>query len=140
MQVTSDGMTVIRDTTTPLIPYEEPFLAKYTHEIRERRENQHGALLRELLSLAVRAQQYYRRPASLGGGNGSFDGLESTLALGSKSHDDVGTFDVLKSGGPMLILQGTGREALFQGTPLVIRLEVTPDSTTVIRDSMRPCR
>jgi hypothetical protein len=93
------------------------------------------AVTNDLVNLASRAQQYYRRPTALGGGEGKFDGLTFKMLTsmpGGKNPN--GTF-ALASGntgqGPV-ILTATGTEIGFDGTSKVkLQMQVWPDSAKI---------
>jgi len=91
------------------------------------------AVTNDLVNLASRAQQYYRRPTALGGGEGKFDGL--TLAmLTSKPTNSNGVY-ALASGntgqGPVVIT-GTGKETGFDGsTKVFVTMSVYADSSKI---------
>jgi Tfp pilus assembly protein PilE len=75
------------------------------------------AVSNDLVNLAARAQQYYRRPAALGGGGNSFVGLTAdaaglakltNMALGQNAN---GTYTVSSAGtANQVIIQGVGTE------------------------------
>ena len=76
------------------------------------------AVTNDLVNLGARAQQYYRRPTSLGGGSNKFDGI--TLAdLTSKAVNANGTYTlgaiVLGAGGSVTV-NGVGVEIGDNGT------------------------
>ncbi len=77
------------------------------------------AVSNDLVNLAARAQQFYRRPAALGGGGNSFVGLTAdatglakltNMALGKNAN---GTYTVSSAGtANQVILRGIGTETL----------------------------
>ncbi len=88
------------------------------------------AVLNDMLNLASRAQQYYRRPASLGGGQGSFNGLTTIKQLTSKPTNANGSY-ALVTGSPIRLV-GTGTELGNDGVgPVSVTMYVYPDSTVV---------
>ncbi len=82
------------------------------------------ALINDMVQLAARAQQYYRRPTSLGGGNFSFTGLVYTIR--EKSNPN-GTY-VATPAGQIFTITATGSEVGANGSPVTITMAVTPDS------------
>ncbi|MBI4535298.1 MAG: hypothetical protein HY708_03405 [Ignavibacteriae bacterium] len=91
------------------------------------------AVTNDLVNLAARAQQYYRRPQALGGGSNNFTGL--TLAkLTSKPSNANGAYAVVGSptGNGPVVITGTGVEKGADGTPLIMTMNVFPDSTYVV--------
>jgi hypothetical protein len=94
------------------------------------------AVTNDLVNLASRAQQYYRRPTALGGGQGSFTGLTADVAglarLTSKATNANGTYSVLTAGdGTSVELQGVGTENGTDGSQILVKMLVFADSTAV---------
>ena len=98
------------------------------------------AVTNDLVNLAARAQQYYRRPTALGGGQGTFAGL-SADATGLKKLTSMpngtnanGVYTITGGGagqGPV-ILQGLGVETGNDGTsPVKVVMNVWADSAKV---------
>jgi hypothetical protein len=91
------------------------------------------AVTNDLVHLASRAQQYYRRPVQMDGGGGAFDGL--TLAkLTWKPNNSNGTYALTSgaSGQGPVILTGTGKELGFDGANRVtVQMTVWPDSAMI---------
>jgi len=97
------------------------------------------AVTNDLVNLAARAQQYYRRPTALGGGQGTFDGLSSD-ATGLKKLTSMpngtnanGVYTITGGGagqGP-LVLKGIGVESGSNGSPVQVVMQVWPDSAKV---------
>jgi Tfp pilus assembly protein PilE len=82
------------------------------------------ALINDMVQLAARAQQYYRRPTSLGGGNFSFNNLVYTAR---ELKNPNGTYSANPSGQSFTIT-ATGSEYGANGQNVVITMTVTPDS------------
>ncbi|MBI5471679.1 MAG: hypothetical protein HY961_04990 [Ignavibacteriae bacterium] len=94
------------------------------------------AVTNDLVNLASRAQQFYRRPTALGGGGNSFSGISADAAglakLTSKSTNANGTYSVYTAGsGTTVVLQGTGTEKGTNGSAISVRISVFADSTFV---------
>jgi Tfp pilus assembly protein PilE len=90
------------------------------------------AVSNDLVNLAARAQQFYRRPAALGGGGNSFVGLSADQAglqkltnmPGGKNAN--GTYSILSAGtANQVIIQGVGTENV--GTDYVTMCIVSRD-------------
>jgi Tfp pilus assembly protein PilE len=85
------------------------------------------AVSNDLVNLAARAQQYYRRPAALGGGGNSFVGLTAdaaglakltNMALGQNAN---GTYSVSSAGtANQVIIQAVGTEMGSAGNPVTM--------------------
>jgi hypothetical protein len=94
-----------------------------------------AAVTHDLYLLATRAQQVYRRPSALGGGEGSFEPLTPDVGftlLRSKSTNANGTYQICEPGNPShVVLRGTGSENGANGRPIVVQMTVFPDTTTV---------
>ena len=92
------------------------------------------AVTNDLVNLAARAQQYYRRPTALGGGQGSF--ATCTLAqLTTKPSNANGSYVLSAPSATSVTLTGTGVENGNDGsTPVVVTMVVYADSmnTTVL--------
>lgn len=94
------------------------------------------AVTNDLVNLASRAQQFYRRPQALGGGGNSFVGLTANAAglakLTSKSANANGSYAITTAGTTAtVVLQGTGVEKGTDGNAISITMSVFPDSTYV---------
>ena len=96
------------------------------------------AVTNDLVNLASRAQQYYRRPAGLGGGQGAFDnskggaGLSAISQLTSKPINSNGTYTLGTVSATSVILNGIGTEKGSDGTPISVTMTVLADSTSVV--------
>ena len=100
------------------------------------------AVTNDLVNLAARAQQYFRRPVALGGGQGDFSGLTAD-ATGLKRLTSMqggvnanGTYKILTAGtsgpGGKVILQGLGNETGNDGSsPVKVVMNVWADSAKV---------
>ncbi len=89
------------------------------------------AVTNDLVNLASRAQQYYRRPVALGGGGGSFGTLTSITQLTSKASNANGSY-ALTTGTTKLVLKGTGTEMGNNGsTSVAVEMSVWADSAMV---------
>lgn len=94
------------------------------------------AVTNDLVNLASRAQQFYRRPNALGGGQGSFVLITAdAVGLGrltSKAINSNGTYSVSGAGtATQVTLLGLGTEKGTNGSPLNINMTVLADSTYV---------
>lgn len=81
------------------------------------------AVTNDLVNLAARAQQFFRRPTTLGGGGNSFVGLTADAAGLRKLTRDAtnpnGTYSITSAGtATTVVIQGVGKE-LVDGTNLV---------------------
>ena len=97
------------------------------------------ALTSDLVNLASRAQQYYRRPVALGGGGYTFSGLTADATglsrLTNKTSNGNGTYSITVGGSgrgtaAFLILTGIGNE-LNNGTAVQVQAKVWPDRDSV---------
>ena len=97
------------------------------------------ALTNDLVNLASRAQQFYRRPTSLGGGGNSFALLTATAAgmkfLTNNSSNANGSYSILVAGSgtgtaATVTLQGIGTEVL-NGSAVEVQVKVWPDRDSV---------
>jgi len=94
------------------------------------------AVTNDLVNLASRAQQFYRRPTALGGGQGSFVLLDAGTGLSkltSKPTNSNGTYSILTPGtATSVVLHGQGTEKGTDGNYLSIDMTVLADSTSVV--------
>ncbi|MGA9119228.1 MAG: hypothetical protein WB699_07650 [Bacteroidota bacterium] len=85
----------------------------------------------DLSQLAVRAQAFYRRPTTLGGGGGTFGGLTMT-SLTSRTTNLNGSYTVSPDPVPtsalFIKITGVGTEASTDGNPVKVVMQVYPDS------------
>ncbi|MBW7889066.1 MAG: hypothetical protein H3C35_12035 [Bacteroidetes bacterium] len=91
------------------------------------------AITNDLLQLAVKAQHYYYRPKSMGGGSHSFVGLTadslglhkiSTIEFSDNSN---GKYSIITAGDAShVIFKGVGNVELEDGTFPTLTLTVTP--------------
>jgi len=95
------------------------------------------ALSNDLVNLASRAQQFYRRPTSLGGGGNSFSLLTTTsiTLLTNKPSNANGVYSISVGGAgsgsaASLEIKGIGNE-IYNGSAVEVHVVVWPD-----RDSM----
>jgi Tfp pilus assembly protein PilE len=97
------------------------------------------AVTNDLVNLASRAQQYYRRPTALGGGGGSFANLSAgsgmkllTKTSGSSMTNGNGTYTIVTSSASAIQLQGLGTETGNDNTNKVkVIMDVWADSAKV---------
>jgi Tfp pilus assembly protein PilE len=90
------------------------------------------AVTNDLVNLASRAQQYYRRPTALGGGQGSFVGIDALSKLTSKPTNSNGTYALVGVGtATQVVIHGQGTEKGTDGAYLSITMTVLADSTSV---------
>jgi Tfp pilus assembly protein PilE len=94
----------------------------------------------DLVNLAARAQEYYRRPTSLGGGGNSFVGLTANAAglakLTSKASNANGAYSITTAGtATTVVLQGTGVEKGSDGSAILVTMSVFSDSTYVAQNN-----
>jgi len=85
----------------------------------------------DLSQFAVRAQAYYRRPTTLGGGGGSFGGLQMQN-LTSRTTNLNGSYSLDPSPVPnsasFVKIMGIGTEAADDGLPVKVVMKVYADS------------
>jgi hypothetical protein len=96
------------------------------------------AVTNDLINLAARAQQYYRRPTALGGGQGSFSGLTADISGLRKitsipnGQNANGIYSIVTSGVSSMVIQGLGTETgNDQTTPVKVVMNVWADSAKV---------
>lgn len=94
------------------------------------------AVTMDLLTLASRAQAYYRKPTMMGGGGNSFVGLTADAPgmakLTSKSTNSNGVYSVMTAGtSTSVVLKGVGVEEGSNGSAIEVRISVFSDSLFV---------
>lgn len=97
------------------------------------------AVVNDLVNLAARAQQFYRRPTSLGGGQNSFLGLNTNgisklvnVPVGSSSWGNAnGTYAISSAVDSMVVILGTGNEIGNDGSQKV-RVTMTVRATSTL--------
>ena len=90
------------------------------------------AVTNDLVNLASRAQQYYRRPTALGGGQGTFTGLLTDITkLTAKPTNANGTYTITSNGDDQIVLHGEGTELGNNNAKISIDMLVLADSTAV---------
>lgn len=82
------------------------------------------AVVSDCTNLASMAQQYYRKPAALGGGDNSFIGWVVPANLARTSN---GTYTAAADD-QVVTLTGTGTESDQDGNPVTVTMVVHPDS------------
>ncbi len=88
-----------------------------------------NAVIADLNNLGAMAQQYYKKPASMGGGSNTFTGWTIPTGLSSNSN---GSYTVTVAAQSVTIT-GTGTENGDSGSKLVHTATVTPTSITVAK-------
>ncbi len=81
----------------------------------------------DLVNLGALAQTYYRRPAIMLGGEGTFNGLTLKM-LTSKPKNSNGSYTVTSVSPTQVVLDGIGVEKGNDGNPLSLTVTVFPDS------------
>ena len=89
------------------------------------------AVTNDLVNLSARAQQYYRRPTALGGGQGAFTGMALT-DLTTKPNNANGTYALTTVAAQQIVLDGTGTEDGDDGNPISVTMTVLSDSSYVV--------
>jgi len=91
-----------------------------------------NAVIADLNNLAATAQQYYKKPTSLGGGGNSFVGVSIPTGLASNAN---GTYTISTAGtATTVVFQGTGTELGDNGTSGVQhRATVTATAITITK-------
>jgi hypothetical protein len=96
------------------------------------------ALSNDLVNLASRAQQFYRRPTSLGGGGNSFNLLTTSAIkfLTNKPTNANGSYFIETAGAgtgssALVVIKGIGNE-LYNGSPVAMHVFVYPSSDSMV--------
>ena len=99
------------------------------------------AVTHDLINLAASARVFYRRPATMGGGDGSFttggptgSGLTDIRQLTTKPVNNNGRYVLGAVTATAITITGIGREPVgpgFTDTVLVV-MKITPEGATVV--------
>ncbi len=91
------------------------------------------AMTADLVNLASKAQQYYRKPASLGGGGNSFAGITAVTVLvgAAVATNDNATYEVSSVSASSIVFTGTGATEGAGGVLPVHMVTVAPSTYTV---------
>jgi Tfp pilus assembly protein PilE len=91
------------------------------------------AITADLVNLASKAQQYYRKPASLGGGGNSFAGITAvTVIVGANvATNDNATYTISTTGSSTITFLGVGKTEISAGSFPSHQVVVLPSSYTV---------
>jgi Tfp pilus assembly protein PilE len=94
-----------------------------------------SAVIADLTTLAAKAQQYYAKPTTLGGGGNSFVGLTADatglalLASTAFTNNANGTYTISTAGAAgYVVLQGVGKTALSDDSYCTYTMSVTNQS------------
>lgn len=92
------------------------------------------AVMQDMLTIASRAQGWYRRPAQLGGGGRSFNGV-SVDTLDFAGTNGNGTFTIASAaGGDSALITGTGVEdGDGDGTNLTMQISIGADAAGTLQ-------
>jgi hypothetical protein len=100
-------------------------------------DHNRAAVIGDLKKLAVKAQQYYARPTTLGGGGRSFVGLTADavgiaqIASGSFTDNSNGTYTITTAGNATTItFHGVGKVDIGDGTFPTYEMTVSATSQT----------
>jgi Tfp pilus assembly protein PilE len=92
------------------------------------------ALTNDLVNLASRAQQFYRRPVALGGGGNDFTKLTLITQLTNSATNANGTYTLVSATGAGLaakaVIKGVGTE-LFNNVLVSVQVDVFPSRDSV---------
>ena len=92
------------------------------------------AVINDLIQISAKAQQYFRKPTSMGGGGNKYVGLSviSTLVSPTFSDNDNGRYSVSTAGVDTLVaFKGTGKSQNSDGTFPQIIMTVSPTKNTL---------
>lgn len=101
-------------------------------------DHNRALMIADLKTLGAKAQHYYSRPATIGGGNKSFVGLTADargvgMLAGVKYTDNAnGSYTIKTDGTPTeVVLHGVGKVAMSDGTYAEYDLTVTIQTQTL---------
>jgi hypothetical protein len=86
------------------------------------------AVLQDVITIASKAQEWYRKPSILGGGNRTFTGINLT-SLGFPDSTSNGRYQLTNIGAQQFDVNATGQEdGNGDGQALTVSVTVFPDS------------
>ncbi len=89
------------------------------------------AVTNDLLFLSSRAQEYYMKPAAMGGGANSFTGLTIGI-LTDRPENENGAYSIVTADDDKIIIKGEGnRDSDKDGTNVIVHANVYADSVGV---------
>ena len=93
-----------------------------------------GAVINDLVNLAARAQQFYRRPTALDGGGNSFVGLTADAGgiskLTNQATNANGTYSIQSAGTTTgVVIRGVGTEHSDETNYVTMEIHVFSDKT-----------
>ncbi len=86
------------------------------------------AALQDAVTIASRAQDWYRKPGVLGGGDRTFNGLNVLNVLGMPDSTANGTYAIAGAGQSATVTAVGQEDSDGDGTPLTFTMTVHPDS------------
>jgi hypothetical protein len=90
------------------------------------------AVASDLTNLGAMAQQYYKKPASMGGGANKFDGWLIPTGLDSTAN---GTYSCASPAGQSITISAIGTENGANGSKITAHATVTPTNISVTMDN-----
>jgi len=100
-------------------------------------DHNRAAVIGDLKKLAIKAQQYYSKPTSLGGGGNTFSALTADatglaqLATTAFTDNANGTYTIKTAGSDSgIVFEGVGKIGLSDGTYPTYDMTVTPSTQT----------
>jgi hypothetical protein len=95
-----------------------------TNAYQANREN----VVQEAVTIAAKAQEWYRKPTMLGGGGRSFANFDNLTTIGMPGQTVNGTYTLGSQGAGTFQITAEGVEADATGDTLEFTLNVYPDS------------
>jgi type II secretory pathway pseudopilin PulG len=87
-----------------------------------------SALVADLQTIGSMAQQYYRKPAAMGGGGNSFLGWTVPASLDSTANMGAAVEETVAAGTVTLLATGTENGA--NGNPITVQMVFSPNAIT----------
>ena len=97
-------------------------------------ETKRNMLTNELVNLASMAQQHYRKPNAMGGGNYAFDATNGGVAWSippNLTNTGHGRFEISEISSKSLVIVGTGNEVTTANDTVSVQITVNPDDYLV---------
>ena len=103
-------------------------------------DHNRAAVIGDLKKLAIKAQQYYSRPTTLGGGGNSFSALTADqvglaqLATTAFTDNANGSYTIKTAGtDSAIVFEGVGKTTLSDGTSPTYDMTVTPSAQIPVK-------